>query len=140
MRNLDFGDPASYRDSGVNMAAWTAGTGPNTGWTPIGDRTNRFDAILDGNGNTISNLTISRAREYIGLFGYIGFDGVVRNLTLSNPRVEHRGSFQHYVGSVAGQSNGTIVTVGAVGGAVDSANNGGHHRVCYRRACGLQQE
>ena len=115
--SLDFDDPASYRDSSANMTAWTSGTG----WTPIGrDFRTQFNAIFDGNGHTITNLRIARQdTTLIGLFGYIGSDGMVRNLTLINAQVDYTGSSSAYVGSLAGRSEGTIVAVIATSADVD---------------------
>ena len=73
-------------------------------WDPIGDYTNRFAGILNGNGYVISNLTINRPNEkYIGLFGYVGDDNTttkeeIKNLRLEN--VEITGS--SYTGGIVG--------------------------------------
>ncbi|WP_044412883.1 two-partner secretion domain-containing protein, partial [Thiomicrospira microaerophila] len=49
------------------------------GWNPIGEFSNRFSGSFDGQGNTLSNLTINRSSENnIGLFGF------VENATISN--------------------------------------------------------
>lgn len=53
-------------------------------WTPIGTKTNPFNGILNGNGKTISGLYINN--ESVGgqaLFGYVGDNGEILNLTLS---------------------------------------------------------
>ena len=97
VRDLDFTEDNSYRNpetmvmgSGAMVTiktAWAAST--EMGWTPIGDNstnadTTRFTAIFDGNGNTITDLFISRGDTgFIGLFGYIGATGAVRRLNLS---------------------------------------------------------
>ena len=55
-------------------------------WDPIGDDSAGFTGVLDGNGYTISNLTINRPDEDgVGLFAIIGdpstmSGGEVRNL------------------------------------------------------------
>ena len=48
----------------------------------IGDDTPIFNGVFDGDGHTISNLTISQVTGGVGFFGE--FRGTVRNLTLAN--------------------------------------------------------
>jgi len=51
--------------------------------TPIGSTDARaFRGIFDGNGRTISNLRVLRI-ERAGLFGTVGVDGQIRNLTVN---------------------------------------------------------
>lgn len=67
----------------------------------------------DGQGHTISNLTVkqSRGNSYrAGLFGEISLFGSVRNLKLVNPDVSSANGF---VGTVCGRSYGTIENVQA---------------------------
>jgi len=82
-------------------------------FTPIGGYDDGFTGTLDGNGHTISNLTIDRpdgANE--GLF--FGMDGTVENLTLRDVKV----TGGEAVGGLAGVSTGTI-TESRVTGEVD---------------------
>ena len=52
-------------------------------WMPIGSFTEPYLGIFDGNGYTISGLTIlDRNDDFNGLFGYLS--GEVRDLTLSD--------------------------------------------------------
>ncbi len=61
---------------------WNGGKG----FDPVGDESNPFRGIFDGNGHVIRNLYINRVGEdYVGLFGYVG--GEVRNLGLENVQV-----------------------------------------------------
>ena len=130
-RGLDFNDPASYA-SGVVNTAWTTGSG----WLPIGDNstsrdTTRFTGILEGNGHKITNLMIRRDTLYVGLFGYIGTSGRVRNLGLENAVADYTGNSDspNYIGLLAGQSRGSIIAVHtsgiANGGAGDDDDVGG---------------
>ena len=94
-RSLDFDDGDSYA-SGEVRSEWTTGDG----WLPLffsyfllGSEIS-FEAILDGNGHTISNLYIDRAADgsgepvgMVGLFGAIGSSGEVRNLGLVDANV-----------------------------------------------------
>ena len=124
VRGLDFNDPASYASGMVNTA-WTMGSG----WLPIGDNSTgddstRFTGILEGNGHKITNLMISRDIVYIGLFGYIGMDGEVRNLGLENGVADYTGNSgkNRYIGLLAGESRGRIIAVHTSGIA-----DGGNH-------------
>lgn len=83
-------------------------------WQPIGTIANPFTGTLDGNGHTISNLTINRPTEdNIGLFGVINTakskhapgansvlaNPIIKNLMFTNASVTGR----DYVGVLAGQ-------------------------------------
>ena len=100
---------------------WSSGPG----WTPIGfgagiQRTvpvPPFEAVFDGNGHTISNLSIklhtvisttSISHGYIGLFSYTGNNAVIRNVGLVSVDVSPTGRGQTAVGGLAGNNYGTI--------------------------------
>ena len=107
--NLDFDtDNSGTVDAGDTY--WNSGSG----WDPIGSFSTKFEAIFDGGGHTISNLSINRpSASEIGLFGYIGRGGQVRNVGLLD--VDVQGSGAQYVGALAGSSDGTISTSYATG-------------------------
>ena len=73
VRDLDFGDPASYAGAAVDRSWSRAEGGP--GWDPIGtfvdrDQESTFRAVLDGNGHRIAGLHVDRPEtDYVGLFG-----------------------------------------------------------------------
>ncbi|MGD0552808.1 MAG: GLUG motif-containing protein [Sedimentisphaerales bacterium] len=70
--------------------------------TTYGFQGTPFTGIFDGNSHTISKLTITAStKEYIGLFGYVGSSGQIRNLGVKD--VNTTGS--QYVGGLVG-SNG----------------------------------
>ena len=126
VRNLDFNDPTSY-SSGMVNTAW--GTG--SGWVPIGNNSTQFTGILEGNDCKITNLMIRRNTQYVGLFGYIGTRGQVRNLGLENAVADYTGNSISTIsiGLLVGQSRGRIIAVYtsgiAVGGAGSFDNVGG---------------
>ncbi len=67
-------------------------------WTPIGYKSEYpFNATFNGNGHTISNLTISTAASYQGLFGHV-YEGTIKNVKLKDPQIK-AGS---YVGALCG--------------------------------------
>ncbi len=73
-------------------------------WTPIGDATNMYNGIFDGQGHTISGLFCSIESDYGGLFGYIGTAGAVREVGLTDTYI----SAANYSGGIAGKNAGTI--------------------------------
>lgn len=78
-------------------------------WTPIGTQTDPFTGVLDGNGNTVSGMTISQCDSYAGLLGYNA--GTVENLTVSgNIQADATGSANDaaYIGGIAGFNTGVI--------------------------------
>ena len=81
-------------------------------WNPIGQTgATRFEGIFDGQGYTISNMTVNNSSESenvsSGFFGWIEDHGQgikVQNVKFSNASV----TGSHYVGVVAGYLYGTI--------------------------------
>ena len=74
-----------------------------------------FDHIFEGNNHTISNLTIpdqsthsSMGSLYSGLFGYIGENGTIRNLHLSNATTVQSPTCQQ-PSILASQNHGQII-------------------------------
>jgi filamentous hemagglutinin family protein len=91
---------------------------PNQTFTPIPN----FTGLLDGQGQTVANLTIASTAQNVGLFGSIGSTGVVRNLNLADVTVSGLGS--QFVGTLAGTNAGTISNVSATGASVMVGSNG----------------
>lgn len=72
-------------------------------WTPIGiDKNNYFSGTFDGNGHTISNLTITK--ETVGYFGLFGTtDATIQNVNLTGSLTNTiSDASASYVGAVAG--------------------------------------
>jgi filamentous hemagglutinin family protein len=98
------GDIDASATSGTNAAGiW--GTG---GWMPVGSASAAFTGTFDGDGHTISGLTIARSGDYAGLFGYADTSAVFRDVTLAGGSVSTSGS---YAGGLVGYSKGTITNV-----------------------------
>src|SRR5262245_7671534 len=99
-------------------------------FTPIGSASTPFTGTLDGQGHTISNLTINSSAYEVGLFGDIGTTGVVQNLGLINLSVTVSGDPTHIeqpIGGVAGSNAGTIArsyTTGTITGDRGSSLGG----------------
>lgn len=97
---------AAQKDKSINctLSADIDLTGKE--WIPIGtDENNSYTGTFDGNGKTITGLTVNQSeQDYVGLFGCLGSDGKVQNLTLENVNI----SGAYYVGSVVGTNFGTV--------------------------------
>lgn len=93
-------------------------------WTPIGKDDNKaYTGTFDGNGKTITGLTVTGSNEYAGLFGYIGSGGTVKNVVLKDVQIESDNQYG-CVGGVAGNSDGNIENC-SVSGSVSSRHTAG---------------
>ncbi|MBE6638579.1 MAG: hypothetical protein E7616_03860, partial [Ruminococcaceae bacterium] len=74
-------------------------------WTPIGNAGTQFIGAFDGNGKTVSGLINGNHKENnIGLFGYVGKGGSVKNVSV----LESRLNGYNMVGGVVGENHGTV--------------------------------
>ena len=88
-------------------------------WTPIGKDDNKaYTGTFDGNGKTITGLTVTGSYKYAGLFGDIDENGTVKNVVLEGVQITSDNS-SGYAGGVAGDSWGTIENC-SVSGSVSS--------------------
>ncbi len=112
LQNMSANVTAHYILNNDIDATATFGWNAGAGLLPVGNTTSMFNGTLDGNGHTISGLTIDRAVEdYVGLFGYLE-EARVHNLTVSSIDIKGR----HRVGGLCGQSiTGSIENCTVVG-------------------------
>lgn len=96
------GDDITYS----RTCAWNADNSTENNCLIIGDKTHSFDGTFDGDGKTISGIRVAQARDYVGLFGVIGMKGKVKNLTLSNTRIQVK--YHYYIGALVGLNKGTV--------------------------------
>lgn len=74
-------------------------------WYPIGTKNIPYSGVFDGNGFTVSGLTILNApHEYAGLFGYLNL-ATVKNLTISSRIIKAEFDLGVYAGGLAGYIN-----------------------------------
>jgi hypothetical protein len=104
-------------------ASETAQWNENKGFDPIGG-TDAFVGSFDGNGHTLTGLTIRRSTEKIGLFGVIGSGATVTNLSLRAIAVTGESN----VGGVAGKNSGIIRTLSVTGTVDGTQSIGGSRR------------
>ncbi len=107
--NLDFNtDTGSDSGGAAVIDAADDYYNSGSGWEPIGDdssgRNTWYNAIFEGNGHTISNLFISRAHRWVGLFGISSEAGFFRNVGLVDVNVTGWG----YTGALIGHAYGTV--------------------------------
>ena len=94
-------------------------------WTPIGKDDNKaYTGTFDGNGKTITGLTVTGSDQYAGLFGYIGSGGTVKNVVLEDVQITSDNS-SGYAGGVAGDSWGTIENCSVSGSVSGTTFAGG---------------
>lgn len=79
-------------------------------FTPIGNEESLFYGSFDGNGYSISGVTIGHnpQHEYAGMFSAASQGSVIRNLTLSDSIISDH---QHATGGLVGYSEGQLVDI-----------------------------
>lgn len=108
-------------------ASGTAGWNDGAGWIPIGTWEGPFTGSLDGQGFTISGLTMgageiwgsggSRYGEPAGLFGHISGEALLQNLNISGLDISfpddpnNGGSEPDSIGGVVGLADGSDVLI-----------------------------
>jgi hypothetical protein len=91
-------------------------------WIPIGDIDQPFLGNFNGNGHTISNMTITDTHMgFYGLFGYL--KGNVENLIISNFNIQVEDNFVINAGALAGMALGSIENV-HVDGSIQVGSDG----------------
>lgn len=93
----------------VNLAEYTG-----TQFNIIGDGEagEPFTGVFDGNGHTISNFTYNTSSlDYVGLFGYVGYGGQIRNLGCVAVNVNG----DDYVGGLVARNKGAIIDCSVIG-------------------------
>ena len=90
-------------------------------WEPIGTVQTPYTGTFDGNGKTITGLTIDSSSQYVGMFGYL--NGEVTKLTLASVSITSSWSDKTYaaVGAVAGYiTSSSSITGCSVSGSITS--------------------
>lgn len=97
--------------------------------SPIADDEDEpFNDIFDGRGFTISNL-ILQDLYHTGLFGFIGTDGIVKNLHFNNASMEGITQSNH-VGIIAAKNYGIIDGCSVTGSTISSKKSGNLGVIC----------
>jgi len=126
-------DMSAYTGEQFNVIA------PDANDVESGFQGTKFTGFFDGNGHIITNFTYSTIEtDYIGLFGYLGDGGEIKDLGMTNVSVSG-GNYSDHLGSLVGYNNhGSISDCYAIGivsgddylGGLVGENNGSI-RDCY---------
>ena len=108
---------------------------------PIGNNTT-FTDIFDGQGHSIKNLIIPDKKtninvetEYSGLFGFIGREGIVKNLNIINASTVNDQTCKR-VGGIASRNEGIIQDCSVQNSILKSASGGYVGGICAILASG----
>jgi hypothetical protein len=111
-------------DLTTNMTDYAEVAGPTAhggeGWWPIGLEFGQFRGRFYGWGNQICGLCIKSDRNEVGLFGYVGWPGVIDNVSVVNVTVNG----MEFVGGLVGRNNGTVTNCSS-GGSVEGTSRVG---------------
>ena len=115
-------DIANNGNLGINITLTENINLTDMEWTPIGTNyNNAYTGIFDGNGKTITGLTVTGSDQYAGLFGRIGSGGTVKNVVMEGVQITSNQIYGGSIGGVVGYSWGTIENCsvsGSVSGTV----------------------
>ena len=103
----------------ANDITMTAPESGSSNWTPIGDSSNRYTGTLDGGGHTLTGMTIDVNYGNVGLIGYLGIGGTVKNLALNNANVNG----VYGISGIAGYNYGTITACSTSGELTATGTN-----------------
>ena len=152
---LDAWAEAANQDLSTNCILMTDIDLSGVDWEPVafGDYNTYYTGTFDGNGHTISNLAITKENlsfgDDCGMFGYVGANATIKNLTLENVSLNvsaNETSFNVAIGALAGANQGTIsncnvsgnISINSqmqrVGGIVGRMEYGGVIQYCHSSA------
>lgn len=78
-------------------------------WRPIGTSNHPFRGTFKGNGHIISGLGAISGTDGVGLFGYVGEEGVIEEVGIGTGHIKTMKNDEcQYVGALVGRNNGTI--------------------------------
>lgn len=113
-QNLEYGTKFYKQTADLDMSGKI--------WSPIGNDSNRFNGIYDGEGFTISGLnTGNNQNNYNGLFGYINKKAIIYNVNIKDSVINGL----NYVGSIAGSTYGGQIINCSSSATVSGKNNVG---------------
>lgn len=91
--------------------------GENSNWTSVGSDITPYTGTVNGNGHSITGMTINQTTNNAGFIGYLGENGAVKDLKLKDVSVTTTGN---YVGGLVGYSCSVIENCAVEGGKVSS--------------------
>ncbi len=111
---------------GANIDASASTTwNSNTGMNPIGNAGTHFTGTFDGQGYTITNVTIDRSgKDTLGFFGYTD-SAAITNLSLENVTI----TGDYVLGGLIGHSNYSQIMNNTVSATLTASTSGSNGRV-----------
>ena len=100
-------------------------------WKPVGRSDYLFNGTFDGQGHTVSGMTLGSAEKpfaldkenlYIGFFGVLGPQSVVKNLKLTDVAFHTTFEATAYVGGIAGVTQGSRTNNNFTGAVIDGCS------------------
>ena len=112
-------------------------------YVPAGTKTKPFNGVFDGKGYVISGINLSiDGLQGQGLIGYLGADGIVKNVGVINCSIIIPNTTGKNIGAIAGNNSGLVENCYSTGiiygesttGGITGNNNGGVLKNCYSLA------
>ena len=100
----------------------TLAAGATSNWTSVGTETTPYTGTVDGNGYSITGLTINQTVDNAGFIGYLN-GGTIKNLTMKGLSVSNTGN--RTGGLVGYKTGGTIEFCRVESGTVNGTTNVG---------------
>lgn len=118
--NSDIANSSAFGSASYILTANIDMTGQS--WTPIGSFGSQ--GVFDGQGHTISNLSIGGTTSDIAMFGTSG--GAIENVRFDNVQVQSTGSGTNFIGAVVGwmSPSGSLTNVSAIGSVIAGKGSG----------------
>ncbi|TRL41224.1 GLUG motif-containing protein [Rhizobium straminoryzae] len=119
--SIDMASAQAVDGNGNYGGLWGA-----SGFSPVGTTSSGFTGSFDGQGHTITGLTISRAStNYVGLFGYTN-GATISNVTLSGGSIDGNDNVGPLIGYMSGGSVSSGSASTTVSGlSTNEVNTGG---------------
>ena len=109
--------------TGINITLDTDLDLTDMEWTPIGNYEKQYTGTFDGNGKTITGLTFNQSEtNNVGLIGYLGENGIVRDVKLDKVTIKANNNVG---GIVGGNSSGGSIIGCSVSGDISGARQVG---------------
>ena len=79
---------------------------------PIGDKTNYFKGVFDGQGHAVKNLVMNMSSQFIGLFGYSKGGTIIENVVIDSSCSfvsTLNSQTEGYIGSITGDCESCVI-------------------------------
>ncbi|MCX6734208.1 MAG: hypothetical protein NTX63_05385, partial [Candidatus Peregrinibacteria bacterium] len=116
LQSMNTGLTSNYILTGDIDCTATSGWNGGLGFVPVGSSISPFTGTFNGQNHTVSGLTITRAADYAGLFGYTSYATIsATNMTGVSIAV---GTGNSYIAGLVGYASNSTITTSSVAGSV----------------------